>query len=112
VRRRLTNEAKQIGADEEPLCGHTQLGNKNGYIHGMAKVMVSLTADLLGEIDAEAERRHTTRSAFLALAARHELARRDSATVQAAITRSEQRFRGSGSFESADLVRDDRDSRR
>ena len=78
----------------------------------MAKVMVSLKDDLLGEIDAEAQRRHTTRSAFLALAASHELARRDSATVQAAITRSEQRFRGAGSFESADLVRDDRDSRR
>jgi metal-responsive CopG/Arc/MetJ family transcriptional regulator len=78
----------------------------------MAKVMVSLKDDLLGAIDAEAERRHTSRSAFLALAASRELARRDSATVQAAIARSEQRFRAAGSFESADLVRDDRDSRR
>jgi metal-responsive CopG/Arc/MetJ family transcriptional regulator len=78
----------------------------------MAKVMVSLKDDLLGEIDAEAERRHTTRSAFLAVAASRELARRDSATVQAAIARSEQRFRGAGSFDAADLVRDDRESRR
>jgi predicted transcriptional regulator len=88
------------------------VGNKSGYTLGMAKVMVSLKDDLLGEIDAEAERRHTTRSAFLALAATHELARRDSVTVQAAIMRSEQRFRAAGSFEAADLVRDDRDSRR
>ncbi len=78
----------------------------------MAKVMVSLKDDLLGEIDAEAERRHTTRSAFLAVAASRELARRDSATVQAAIARSEQRFRGAGSFDAADLVRGDRESRR
>lgn len=78
----------------------------------MAKVMVSLKDDLLGKIDAEAERRHTTRSAFLALAASRELARRDSATVQAAIARSEQRFRRAGSFDAADLVRDDRDTRR
>ena len=78
----------------------------------MAKVMVSLEDDLLREIDAEVERRHTTRSAFLALAASRELARRDSATVQAAIACSEQRFRGAGSFDAADLVRDDRESRR
>ena len=88
------------------------VGKKSGYTLSMAKVMVSLKDDLLGEIDAEAERRHTTRSAFLALAATHELARRDSATVQAAIMRSERRFRAAGSFEAADLVRDDRDSRR
>jgi len=78
----------------------------------MAKVMVSLKDDLLGEIDAEVERRHTTRSAFLALAASRELARRDSATVRAAIARSEQRFRDAGSFDAVDLVRDDRDARR
>jgi hypothetical protein len=78
----------------------------------MAKVMVSLKDDLLGEIDAEVERRRTTRSAFLAVAASRELARPDSATVQAAIARSEQRFRGAGSFDAADLVRDDRESRR
>jgi metal-responsive CopG/Arc/MetJ family transcriptional regulator len=78
----------------------------------MPKVMVSLKEELLRAIDAEAARRHTTRSALLALAAVRELARRDSATVQAAIARSEQRFRAAGSFEAADLVRDDRDSRR
>jgi metal-responsive CopG/Arc/MetJ family transcriptional regulator len=78
----------------------------------MAKVMVSLPDDLLTTIDVEAKRRATSRSAFLATAARHELSRRDSEMVAAAIARSEQRFRHAGSFEAADLVRNDRDSRR
>ena len=75
----------------------------------MAKVMVSLRDDLLAAIDAEAERRSTTRSAWLAAAAARELARPDSSAVQAAIARSERRFQQSGSFDAADLVRDDRD---
>lgn len=78
----------------------------------MAKVMVSLRDELLTAIDAEAKRRATSRSAFLATAARHELSRRDSEIVEAAIARSEQRFRLAGSFEAADIVRDDRDAAR
>lgn len=78
----------------------------------MAKVMVSLPADLLAELDAEVKRRSTSRSALLAIAARRELARQDPADLAAAIERSERRFRAAGSFESADLVRSDRESRR
>lgn len=78
----------------------------------MSKVMVSLPEDLLAAIDEEARRRSTSRSALLALAARRELARRDPEKVAGAIARSEQRFQRAGSFESSDLVRDDRDSRR
>jgi metal-responsive CopG/Arc/MetJ family transcriptional regulator len=78
----------------------------------MSKVMISLPEDLLAQIDDEAERRSTSRSALLAAAARRELARRDSALVAAAIERSEQRFRESGAFEAADIVRADRDTRR
>jgi metal-responsive CopG/Arc/MetJ family transcriptional regulator len=74
--------------------------------------MVSIADDLLAEIDAEAARRSTSRSALLALAARRELARRDPERVAAAIERSEQRFRDAGSFEAVDLVRAARDSRR
>jgi len=73
---------------------------------------VSLPDDLLAELDAEAKRRSTSRSALLATAARRELARRDSQQVAAAITRSERRFHGAGVFEAADLVRQDRDARR
>lgn len=78
----------------------------------MSKVMVSLPEDLLAEIDSEAKRRSTSRSALLASAARRELASRDSEQVAAAIARSEQRFDGAGAFEAADLVRNDRDSHR
>jgi hypothetical protein len=78
----------------------------------MSKVMVSLPDGLLAELDAEVKRRGTSRSALLADAARRELARRDPAGLAAAIERSERRFRGAGSFESADVVRVDRDDRR
>jgi hypothetical protein len=78
----------------------------------MSKVMVSLPDDLLGEIDEEARRRSMSRSALLAAAARRELARRDPASVAEAIARSEQRFRAAGEFDAADLVRQDRDTRR
>lgn len=78
----------------------------------MSKVMVSLPEDLLTQLDAEAKRRSTSRSALLATAARRELARQDPAAVAAAIERSERRFSGAASFESADLIHSDRDDRR
>lgn len=74
--------------------------------------MVSLPDDLLAEIDVEVKRRGTSRSALLADAARRELARRDPASLAAVIERSQRRFRAAGSFDSADLVRADRDDRR
>lgn len=83
-----------------------------GYTLGMSKVMVSIADDLLAKIDAEAKRRSTSRSALLAAAAQRELARRDNDLVAAAIERSEKRFHSSGTFEAADLIRADRDSRR
>jgi metal-responsive CopG/Arc/MetJ family transcriptional regulator len=78
----------------------------------MSKVMVSIADELLERIDAEAKRRSTSRSALLATAAQRELARRDNDLVAAAIERSEKRFHDSGTFESADLVRADRESSR
>lgn len=78
----------------------------------MSKVMVSLPDGLLAELDAEVKRRGTSRSALLAEAARRELARRDPADLTAAIERSERRFRAAGSFESADVIRADREARR
>jgi len=78
----------------------------------MAKVMVSIPDDLLERIDEAARSREVSRSALLALAARRELARRDTAVVAAAIARSEARFDNAGSFDSAALVRADRDTRR
>jgi hypothetical protein len=54
-----------------------------GYTTPMAKVMISLPGPLLAALDAEAERRHTTRSGLLQEAARRELGqlRRDRAAV-------------------------------
>jgi metal-responsive CopG/Arc/MetJ family transcriptional regulator len=77
----------------------------------MAKVMISLPADLLQRLDQEARRRSVSRSGLLAAALRRELARRDPEAVAEAIARSEQRFKASGAFEAADLVRRDRDTR-
>lgn len=74
--------------------------------------MICLPDDLLVNIDAEAARRATTRSALLAGAARRELLRRDPDCVQAAIERSEERFGRVGSFESGELVRGERDRTR
>lgn len=87
-------------------------GNTAGYTRSMSKVMISLPEDLLAEIDTEAKRRSTSRSALLASAARRELARRDPEQLTEAIARSERRFDRAGTFEATDLVRDDRDSRR
>jgi metal-responsive CopG/Arc/MetJ family transcriptional regulator len=78
----------------------------------MSKVMVSLPDDLLELVDAEAKKRATSRSALLAEALRRELARRDLDAVNAAIARSQRRFRDAESFESTDLVRSTRDSAR
>jgi hypothetical protein len=89
-----------------------QPGNNTGYTPGMAKVMVSLPDDLLARIDHEAKRRSTSRSALLAVAASRELENRDSDEIADAITRSEERFRRTADFESADVIRRERDSRK
>lgn len=78
----------------------------------MSKVMVSLPDQLVRQIDEEARRRSISRSALLAVAAQRELARRDPAAVAAAIARSEQRFSAAGYFDAAELIRQDRETRR
>jgi metal-responsive CopG/Arc/MetJ family transcriptional regulator len=77
----------------------------------VAKVMISLPDDVLDRVDAEARRRGTTRSALLRDAALRELGRPDSARSDAAVVRSRARFAAAGRFDSAALVRADRDSR-
>jgi len=97
--------------DDDWLAGPSGFGNTSGYTPGMSKVMVSLPDELLARIDREAKKRSTSRSALLALAASRELERRDSDEIAQAITRSEKRFRSSGAFDAADLIRHERDSR-
>ena len=76
----------------------------------MAKVMISMSDDLLARVDAEARRRATTRSGLLALAVTRELERRDPKEMDAAIARLTEALRNVGPFESADLIRAERDS--
>ncbi|HEV3313199.1 MAG TPA: type II toxin-antitoxin system HicB family antitoxin [Chloroflexota bacterium] len=75
----------------------------------MAKVMVSLPEQLLQRIDEEAKRRGTTRSGLLQTAARRELGDRDITDMWAAVERSRVLFKGSGGFDSARLIREERD---
>ena len=77
----------------------------------MAKVMISLPDDVLARVDEEARRRGTSRSALLREAALRELGRPDQQALEAAVARSRARFAGVGGFDSAMLVRADRDAR-
>lgn len=74
----------------------------------MPKVMVSLPEQLLADLDREAARRGSSRSALLATAARRELEQQNPAELDAALDRARAAMRSSGSFEAADLVRAER----
>ena len=77
----------------------------------MAKVMISLPDDLLARIDHEAQRQHSNRSAFIQDAARRALGWPDPAALDSAVARARAALAKAGSFESADLVRAERDAR-
>ena len=77
----------------------------------MAKVLISIPDDLLQRIDREAERRGTTRRGLLQEAARHELGWPDPAAFDAALERGRAVLVGVGAFESAELIRVERDVR-
>jgi metal-responsive CopG/Arc/MetJ family transcriptional regulator len=75
----------------------------------MPKVMISLPESLLADLDREAARRGSSRSALLATAARRELEQQDPAELDAALERARAALSGAGSFEAAQLVRAERD---
>jgi metal-responsive CopG/Arc/MetJ family transcriptional regulator len=74
----------------------------------MAKVMVSLPDDLLGALDAEAKRRHTSRSAILRSGARRELGmlRRERESVISELDGLSRKWRGP--IDAAELIRAER----
>jgi predicted transcriptional regulator len=76
-----------------------------------SKVMISMPDDLLERIDRAAAERHTSRSAFLQEAARRELGWPDPVAVQDALDRGREALRDAGRFESAKLIRRERDAR-
>lgn len=79
-----------------------------GYACGMAKVMISLPDALLERIDREARRRNSSRSALLREAVSHELGQPDRDAFDAALAKARAALEGAGSFESADVIRDER----
>jgi predicted transcriptional regulator len=74
----------------------------------MAKVMVSLPDDLLGALDAEAKRRHTSRSALLRSGAQRELGllRRERDAVLSELDELARHWRGP--VDAATLIRAER----
>ena len=54
----------------------------------MAKVMISMSADLLAHLDSEAKRRKISRSGLIQRAAMHELGRLDPASLEATLTQA------------------------
>lgn len=73
--------------------------------------MISVPDDLLERIDRAADERQTSRSAFLQEAARRELGWPDPVSIDAALERGRTALAGTGHFESAELIRADRDRR-
>ena len=81
------------------------------YTRAVAKVLISMPDDLLERIDREAERRGATRSGLIQEAARRELGWPDPAAFDAALERGRSALAGAVAFESADVIRRDRDDR-
>jgi Arc/MetJ-type ribon-helix-helix transcriptional regulator len=75
------------------------------------KVMISLPNELLERIDRAAAERRTSRSAFLREAARRELGWPDPVAIDAALERARAALADAGRFESAELIRAERDAR-
>lgn len=78
---------------------------------GTTKVMISMPPDLLERIDRVAGERGTSRSAFLQEVLRRELGWPDPATFDVAVERGRAALDGVGAFESAELIREERDGR-
>jgi predicted transcriptional regulator len=78
----------------------------------MAKVMISVPDELLRRIDAAARERRSSRSGFLQLAAERELDLPTPEAVQRALSEGQALFADIGAFDSAVLVREDRDRRK
>lgn len=71
--------------------------------------MISMPVDLLARLDRVADERETSRSAFLQEAVRRELGWPDPAAFDAALERGRAALGDIGAFESADLIRAERD---
>ena len=77
----------------------------------MTKVLISIPDDLLGRVDREAAARGISRSRVLQDAAVRELGTISRERIAAAVARGRAALAGTGSFESAELIREGRDRR-
>jgi Arc/MetJ-type ribon-helix-helix transcriptional regulator len=75
------------------------------------KVLVTMPDELLERIDRETKSLGQTRSDFLQEAARRRLGWPDPAAVDAALERGRTALAGLGGFESAELIRSEREER-
>src|SRR5437867_4468812 len=77
----------------------------------MAKVLISMPDELLKRIDHAARARGSTRSRFLQEAAQRKLGWPTVEALEIALARGREAIAGAGSFESADLIRKERQAR-
>ena len=77
----------------------------------MVKVLISLPDDLLERIDNEVRAHGGNRSGFLQEAARRQLGWPTAESLTAALERGRDALAGVGRFESADLIREQRQAR-
>lgn len=77
----------------------------------MAKVMISMPEDLLERLDRVARERGSSRSGFLQEIVRRELGWPDPVAFDAALERGRRALADAGAFESAELIREERDAR-
>jgi Arc/MetJ-type ribon-helix-helix transcriptional regulator len=75
------------------------------------KVLVTMPDDLLERIDRETKSAGSTRSDFLQEAARRQLGWPDPTAIDAALERGRAALAEVGSFESAELIRSEREER-
>ncbi len=78
------------------------------YTERMAKILISLSDDLLVRIDREAHTRGMNRSRFMREAALRQLGWPETSALEDALRRGRDALAGAGSFESAELVTTDR----
>lgn len=73
--------------------------------------MISMPQDLLARVDRVAHERGTTRSSFLQEVVRRALGWPDPVAFDAALERGRSALADAGAFDSADLIREERDAR-
>ena len=88
---------------------------RHGYLADilaeMSKVLITVPDELLDRIDRAAKARKTTRSRFIEEAAQRELGWPAADSMDAAVNRAREALASVGPFESAELIRRDREAR-